>query len=251
MDQNLVLEEIGLTVSESKVYLKLLELGSESAGNIAIKSKTTPSKIYETLEKLIDKGLVSYITDKNIKVYSASHPRELLSYYDDKVKNILLLRNEIEALIPKLEERMKLRRHKSEASIYKGLNGLKTAFYEILDDLGKDDEVLAMGIPNRTNESNWFFVKLHKDLEIRKINIRLILSPSTALYGNVIDKTSNLINNVNVRCSKFDSASATIILGNRVIIFPKETIEPILFVIDNKDVADSFRIQFEESWKLL
>ena len=50
-----LLEEIGLTKSEIKVYLALLELGSSTTGPIVDKSKASSSKIYEILDKLMQK----------------------------------------------------------------------------------------------------------------------------------------------------------------------------------------------------
>ena len=44
-----LLEEIGLTKSEIKVYLALLELGSATSGPIVDKSGASSSKIYEIL----------------------------------------------------------------------------------------------------------------------------------------------------------------------------------------------------------
>ena len=54
-----VLTEIGLSDSEKKVYLALLELGDSTRSDIVNRAKVTGSKVYELLEKLQDKGFVS------------------------------------------------------------------------------------------------------------------------------------------------------------------------------------------------
>lgn len=51
-----VLEELGLTKSEIKVYLALLELGQSTTGPVVDKAEIASSKIYEILEKLVNKG---------------------------------------------------------------------------------------------------------------------------------------------------------------------------------------------------
>ena len=53
-----ILQEIGLTKSEINVYLALLELGSSSTGKIVDKSKAASSKIYEILDRLMQKRIV-------------------------------------------------------------------------------------------------------------------------------------------------------------------------------------------------
>ena len=62
-----LLEKIGLTKSEIKVYLALLELGCSATGKIVEKSKASSSKIYEILDRLMQKGLVSFIIKSGIK----------------------------------------------------------------------------------------------------------------------------------------------------------------------------------------
>jgi len=84
----LQLEEIGLNKSEIKVYLSLLKLGSSSTGPIISESKTANSKIYEVLEKLIQKGLVSHFTKENVKYYKAASPKMILEYLNEKKKTI-------------------------------------------------------------------------------------------------------------------------------------------------------------------
>ena len=60
MDNHL-LEKLGLTKGEIKIYFALNELGKATVGPIGEKSKVSKSKIYDILNKLIEKGLVGYI----------------------------------------------------------------------------------------------------------------------------------------------------------------------------------------------
>ena len=55
------LEQIGLTKGEIKVYVALLELGESTKTPIARKSEVSPGKVYDVLERLLRKGLVSTI----------------------------------------------------------------------------------------------------------------------------------------------------------------------------------------------
>ena len=61
------LKDAGLTDGEAKVYLALLELGSSTTGPIIHKSKIAKSIVYQILEKLMQKGLVSYVTKEKTK----------------------------------------------------------------------------------------------------------------------------------------------------------------------------------------
>src|SRR3989338_3089372 len=158
-----ILEEIGLTRSEINVYLALLELGSSSTGRIVDKSRASSSKIYEILDKLMQKGLASFIIKSGVKYFEAAPPKRILDYIDEKEKSILSQKNELQKIIPELELKRKLSEFKSEATIYKGIKGLETAFYSGLDTLKTGDEVLAFAIPSRTPEVNRFFIRFAKE----------------------------------------------------------------------------------------
>ena len=61
--------KIGLTDAEAKIYLVLLELGSSQAVHITSKSALHRRTVYDAIERLVEKGLVSYIRENNIKKY--------------------------------------------------------------------------------------------------------------------------------------------------------------------------------------
>jgi len=245
MEITTILEEIGLTKSEVKIYLSLLEIGTSSAGEIVKKSKTTSSKIYETLEKLSIKGLVSSIIQEGVKMYAATNPSQILDFLNEKENRIKKQKKVIELILPELEKKLKNTPHDSEARVYKGLKGLKSAFYEKLGTLNKGDTFLSMGVPSRSEEVNTFFLKYGKELEKRGIKIKSLFGIEAKGEPQTKEKK---LKNLKVKYFDDNTAAATNVLGDRVIIFPKEVKEPILFVIDNKDVAQSFRIQFKKLW---
>lgn len=56
-----VLEDIGLSKSEVKVFVTILELGESKAGKIIEASNLQSSSVYNSINSLINKGFVSYI----------------------------------------------------------------------------------------------------------------------------------------------------------------------------------------------
>ena len=63
------LENLGLSNVEAKVYLALLEVGSVVANKIAEQSGIHRRTVYDALETLIEKGLVSFVIEANKKYY--------------------------------------------------------------------------------------------------------------------------------------------------------------------------------------
>jgi len=72
-----ILEDIGLTNSEIKTYMALLELGSSTAGTILEKSRLQNSVLHRALNTLIGKGIVTYILEGKKKVYQATEKNSL------------------------------------------------------------------------------------------------------------------------------------------------------------------------------
>src|SRR3989344_2207802 len=83
-----VLQEFGLSNTEAKIYLALLELGKSKAGAITKKSTVNRTNVYDALERLIKKGLVSYVSENNKKVFGAVGPQRLQEILKDKQERL-------------------------------------------------------------------------------------------------------------------------------------------------------------------
>src|SRR3989338_11365214 len=97
-----ILEEIGLTKGEIKVYFSLLKLGETTTGKIIEEAQISSGKIYEILEKLIKKGLVSYIIKEKTKYFSATSPRRIIDYIHEKEHELMKKEEEFEKELPAL-----------------------------------------------------------------------------------------------------------------------------------------------------
>src|SRR3989338_8656486 len=69
-----ILEDLGLSKAEIKVYISLLELGSSSAGAILQRCGLQNSVTHRALNSLIEKGLISYIAEGKRKIYRSTSP---------------------------------------------------------------------------------------------------------------------------------------------------------------------------------
>jgi HTH-type transcriptional regulator, sugar sensing transcriptional regulator len=69
---------LGLTKNETKVYLTLMDLGAAQAGQITEKSGIHRRNVYDSLSRLMEKGLVSFVTVNNKKIFSPVNPKRFL-----------------------------------------------------------------------------------------------------------------------------------------------------------------------------
>ena len=82
------LKQLGLNDNEIKVYVTMLKIGLSTASTISEKTGLYRPYVYDTLEKLIDKGLVSYVIKDNKKHFQADHPKKLIENLKEKEENI-------------------------------------------------------------------------------------------------------------------------------------------------------------------
>lgn len=78
------LETAGLTEVEGRVYEKLLEIGSGSAGIISKKTGIHRRTVYDALGRLISKALVSEIKVNEVNEYVPANPKRLLEILDER-----------------------------------------------------------------------------------------------------------------------------------------------------------------------
>lgn len=242
------LKEAGLTDGETRTYLALLELGSTTIGPILEKSGITRSIIYRILEKLIKKGLVSYITKEKTKHYQASPPNKLLDYVESREKEIQKNKNKIQEMIPQLILKQELAK-KSEANMYEGFRGLTTAYDKRYDKLKRGDEVVLYGLPPKQPEYHHaYWKKANAKLDKLGIKSRLLYHPDVT-DENLKNRNSYKYCEARRMPHNIESPSWVMIYKDVVLIAIPQVEMPFAFEITSQQVADSFRNYFEWFWK--
>lgn len=245
-----VLEQIGLTKTEIKVYLALLELGSSTTGPIIDKSGAPGSKIYMILDRLIHKGLVGYIKKGKTKYFEASSPERILDYIGEKESLLSKQKEDVKKLMPQLLIKKEMSKYKQEATIYKGMKGLETAFFDTFN-LGKKGDVWRVyGAQPRSEKVNYFFTKWNRERAKKGIRMRILFDESTKGELQTLPQ-HNPFAEIKYLQKYYSTAAGINVFKDRTVIFPSETEkQPLIIVIDNKEVAKSFRTHFEVLWKI-
>ena len=241
-----ILESIGLTKSETKVYLSLVELGSSSVGSIINKSKVTSSKIYELLDKLIQKGLVSSVIKKGVKYFEAAPPNRILDYLKEKDSELKNQISNIKKILPELELKQKLSKEVSEISVYKSMKGIETIFSIILNSLKKNDEYYVFGARTGATEAQRIFLlKYHEKRINKKIKLKILFSKDAK---NITQPYKQMkLTEVRYMNPGLMSPTQTMIVKNKtIIILWKEN--PMGIIIDNKEISESYKRYFWFLW---
>jgi len=225
------LTQAGLTNNESKIYLALIDLGPSLAGQISRKTGLHRRTVYDSIEMLIQKGLVGYILENNRKLFSASNPNRILEIIQEK-------QNQISPFIEELNKRYSSTKEKEQTNFYKGREGLKTIFE---DQLGAKEILILNASPKAYEILNFYFHWYDKTRKAKKIKSRIIAT----------DKKIKRIPLADIRYlpQKYSNPVALNIYDDKTAIILWAS-EPIAILIKNKEIANAYKQYFELMWKI-
>jgi sugar-specific transcriptional regulator TrmB len=241
--QDTILEEAGLTKNEIAVYKTLLQIGPTTAGPLTKKSGIHRSRVYDSLNRLIDKGLVSYKIKANRKYFQAQNPETLINFIEEK-------KQKVESIIPELKSLQKERVEKQEANVFDGYKGLKSVFENALHQCRRGDEILVFGARAGQDVSpvTWdtFFKNFTKRRIEKRIKYKIIFNDDLRMSNIVEEFQKSKLTEVRFISQK-TPAGINIHGDNVAIIVWKK--KPHAFLITSKEVNESFREYFKVMWK--
>lgn len=242
------LKEAGLTEGEIKVYLALLELGSSTTGPIIEKSGIARSIIYQILEKLMQKGLVSYITKDKTKYFQAAQPQKILEYIDEREKQLQENKKKVEQMLPELLLHQKMQ-PKSEANIYTGFKGLRTAHEHTYQKLKKGEEYYYLGIPAfQPEEQHLYWQRDHVRRIKAGIKCKLLFNKDTNIK-TVKNRSSYKGAEARAMTVDIKTPGMFLIFKDTTLIFLQSPTAMAVEIV-NQQVADSFKQYFDYFWAM-
>ena len=235
-----IFKELGFTERETKVYIALLETGRTTVGPIANKTKIQHSKIYETIDKLINKGLVSFIVVSKTKYFQASNPKEILNIIEDK-------KSKFKEILGKLESKQKFSDSKQVAIVHEGYKSFKAMFNNLADELKKGDQywVFAFKREYHNQDTQLFLRRFHQILEKKCVDDRAIGHESVK---REIKHTFEDNNNINLKFTTNETPIGIIITKNKVINLLWGE-RPTAIEIISEQIFQQYKNFFEEIWK--
>lgn len=242
-----LLENIGLTEAETRVYLALVELGSTKTGPLSAKSMVSYSKIYKILYRLEQKGLVGHIVKGKVKYFKAMNPKTILEYVSEKTKKLEEQKTEIEKSLPELERLIPLD-NTPESVTYNGFKAIKNLLFSMLEELKQGEEYYVMGAMYDKDifGARPFFRDFHIERAKRKIKVRMLAKANTK--GNLEPETFKL---AKIRyLPSYLMTNMHIFFYNDIVIMILWTKEPIAIYIRSKEAVKSFEAYFGAFWKL-
>lgn len=236
--------KLGLSKNEATIYLFLLKNPNITTGLIIKETGISNSRVYESLNSLISKGLVAYTVQKDGKYFSASSPEKFLEKEEERKK-------QIEELVPELKKLKEEKEFRTNTAVFEGFEGFKTAFKKIIDDCPKEETIYILGFseqPYATESLRIFLTNMNLKSQQKKQKLKILLDSSVKkTLGK--DREKEKYTEVKYMPKGYISPSAMDIFGDYVYIFLWEE-KPFVFMIKNKRIAESFKQYFNFLWKI-
>jgi HTH-type transcriptional regulator, sugar sensing transcriptional regulator len=228
------LVEFGLTANEAKTYLAMLRLGSASVNEIARQAGVHRVNAYDIIQRLAERGLVSSAVKGSKAAYEAVAPDKLVALLDER-------RQLIEKALPEMRREFDMRSSKQEIFVFTGPDGVFNA-YKLM--LAQQQTIYGIGGQGLNRK---YLKHRHEQFEAerkrQKTMIRALYYESSRTV-EIGDKSRE----IRYLPDELKSPVMVDFCGDLVVILLAAT-NISAIVIQSRDLADSYRKQFEFMWR--
>lgn len=246
-----ILRALHFSDKESTIYLALIKIGSCTPAILSRKTGLNRTTIYDLLEILSRKGLVSNYKKGASTYFFAHNPRELAAYFE-REKNEYVMKAEkleqgITSIIPELISLQNQSSTKPKVQFFEGERGLREAYEDTLSSKGRilaytNVEEMFEALPN-------FFPEYFKRRAKSKIAIDAVF------VQNEKSRERAKRDNEELRRTKF-LPDPSLTFSPEVKIYNDKMLiaswkEKMAIIIESKEFVDQQRIIFNLLWNSL
>ncbi len=245
MEYQALFESLGLAKNEAKIYEVLLRENDSSVGKISEKSGIHRRNVYDSLNRLMKKGLVIEIIESRENQYQAVEPRKFREILGEKIETL-------DTALPQLEKLYLNSPVTYRVQTYRGNEGWKQYMRDIIR-VGKPFYSIAAQGAWLDVRVQSFFPGFIKQMKEKKIKMHHLFD------YEVFETNHQILEHVGKHYKFLPKAYSTTsgidIFGDRVNIMHQQhlgqvgtTNEVIFTVIQNQNLADSFQTWFQYMW---
>ena len=243
-----ILVKIGLTQQEARTYLALLELQESKTGELCRHTKIASSNIYNILDSLIKKGLVSYKIKNNVKIFMPSNPETLNELFLNKQKKLDEERKDVLKLISELKKKDLKEESYSNYKYYEGFTGIKAMWNEFIVIKEPSKFILKAYTGKRENYERLigFYNEIHRIRLKKKIRVQTIFPLEDREHGLKRRKLPS----TEVKFMQMETFSGWGVFGENLYLMYITEKTPRAFLIKDIVFAKTFEQVFDQLWKI-
>lgn len=232
------LQDLGFTPRETKVYLALLELGPSTVGPISQKTHLPRTKVYETLYRLQEKGLIHYTVVSKTRHFEAANPQEIIRGLDERKKQLTHYLREIQ---------LRRQNQPQTAIVHEGYKAVKALYNNLIEELKPGDcyRVFAFLKEYQTTFAPLFLKQVHRKISEKKIKDRVLAH--TSIRKEINQVFGDLLR-IQIRLTQRKTPLGTVIIPGKVIQLVWGE-RPTAIEIRSEQIHDHYKMFFDEMWK--
>ena len=238
------LESIGLSKNEGKIYEVLIHFGELSVSEISSKSGVHRRNVYDTVQRLIKKGLVFHIFQKKENLYAAVNPEKLLEIIKGKERKL-------RKILPSLKKFYARQSVEEAAFIYRGLEGFKNYMKDLLR---VGDTTYFLGA-----KALWFSPGIEKSFlenfqkEMKKKSLTYYTIFDYRVKKELPQAIKEVRGEYRILPKDYSTPGVCDIFGDYVVTFGSAGVgnfgeDGTIFVMRNENLAESFKTWFKFIW---
>ncbi len=234
------LEGFGLSRNESKVYVALLGEGTCGVNRIVQLTGLYAPRVYEALDRLVMKGLASFVHKGKKKEFKATNPnrfREILGDMEEKLSRIM----------PELIELQSGTTGGQKATVYVGKEGIRSVMKDVLEEIkaeGRYDDFGVSGLFYDVMGPFWDYWQLNK--KKHGVKSRCIFDERIKRKGTFVNRYFGQAKYVS---KNYYTPTDTFILKEKILMCMWSAKPPVAVLIHDKDTAVGYRKYFNIMWE--
>lgn len=246
MDKLQLLEQLGLNDKEIKIYEALLFNGLSSASAIGKQTGIKRPSVYFTLEKLIEKGLISRTTLNKKEVFQTEDPNVLKRIVKEQSEKTRDLESAIKRLVPHLK---KTRQKKLTTSNIKILEEKESLWNVGEDTLKEGKDIYVFGS----------FQKLYEVYSAKRLDEygkhRIMRRIKAHILTDIHPESIKGYRNQEFLLSEYRFLPPSTSIDTYFIIYGDKTFlaganKPLTgVIIEDKAITSAIKIMFDALWK--
>ncbi len=240
-----ILQDMGFTEGESKVYLALLELGESKVGPLIQSSGISRSKVYDIVERLMAKNIVSKVEKKNVMIFQSLPPESIIRIIRQKEEELQQDEKKLREILPQLNSLQP--KQKLNVVVYEGYKGFTAMIDRTVAELTSKDVYDAMGISQTTKGMSLYAKRIYDAQKNKKFKARSIFDENGVFKAS---ERKNQRHDMKILPKGWNTPALFTIYGDTVGIHVGKDDSIMSIIIKNDDVAQSFKVSFEAMWKI-
>lgn len=236
-----VLTDLGLSDSETRVYLAMVELGPESVQNIAKKASISRTAAYDVINSLQEKGIASTYRKGKKKLFSAEDPGKLKTYFKQRLAVMKDQFDELKRMVPEL--RVMQAEDRPMVRFFSGNDGLRALFRDV-EEVRSD---LLLEVTNGKVVYESLDIELMQ--EFRKSNFFAKLPMKTLYWGGDTPRNPKAKTELRALKKEFGDFTGNIWIYKNRVAFMNFIGEPETVIIESQVFADSMKVLFNAAWE--